>query len=109
MEIGGVSMELRHLKYFISVAEHLNFSKAAKELYISQSAISQQISKLEKDIGLVLFERDKRNVHLTNAGKTLLKEAHEIILKSEQAIENAKKAEQGILGKLKIGFLIGPV
>lgn len=102
-------MEIRQLRYFISVAEHLNFTEAANQLFIGQSAVSQQIAYLEKQIGVQLFVRNKRSVKLTNAGSAFLKEALEIVKKSEQAIEIAQKAEAGLIGKLKIGFLAAPV
>ena len=102
-------MELRHLHYFIAVAENLNFTYAARTLFVDQSSVSQQIAKLEEEIGVKLFHRSKRTVQLTNAGQVFYKEALSIIEKSRQAIEMAKKADAGIIGKLKIGFLIAPV
>ncbi len=102
-------MEIRQLRYFISVAERLNFTEAASQLYIGQSAVSQQIAYLEKQLGVRLFVRNKRSVKLTNAGRVFLKEALEIVKKSEEAAELARKAEAGLVGQLKIGFLAAPV
>ena len=102
-------MELRQLRYFIAVAEHLNFTKAAKMLYVEQSAVSQQISSLEKMLGVKLFLRNKRSVELTSAGEAFLKDALEIVRKYEQAVENARKADAGLIGCLEIGFLVAPV
>ncbi|WP_156289830.1 LysR family transcriptional regulator [Oceanobacillus salinisoli] len=102
-------MELRHLHYFIAVAEHLNFTHAARSLYVDQSSVSQQISKLEEEIGVKLFYRSKRTVQLTNAGQVFYDEAMSILEKSRQAVDKAKKADAGTIGKLKIGFLIAPV
>ena len=64
-------MEIRQLKYFLKVAETLNFSEASRKLYITQSTLSQQISHLEQEIGLPLFERNSHEVYLTEAGKEL--------------------------------------
>jgi DNA-binding transcriptional LysR family regulator len=101
-------MQLNQLRYFISVAENLNFTEAAKQLYVAQSAVSQQIAYLETELGLKLFIRNKRSVQLTNAGVVFLKEAKEIVSKSEKAMEKARMAGDGLIGNLKIGFLIGP-
>jgi len=76
-------MEVRKLRYFISVAEHLNFTTAAKELFVAQPAVSQQIASLEKELGIKLLYRDKQSVKLTNAGITFLKDAREILRKIE--------------------------
>lgn len=65
-------MEIRQLKYFLQVAETLNFSKASRKLYVTQSTLSQQISHLEQEIGMPLFERNSHEVYLTEAGKELL-------------------------------------
>ncbi|SET82524.1 DNA-binding transcriptional regulator, LysR family [Natronincola peptidivorans] len=98
-------MDIRQLRYFIAVAEHLNFTEAAKHLFVAQSAVSQQIADLEKKIGVQLFERNKRSVRLTSAGSVLLREAISIVTKSEEAIEKTRQAELGIIGSLNIGFL----
>lgn len=102
-------MQFHHLKYFISVAEHLNFTEAAKELFVAQSAVSQQIACLESDLGVKLFERNKRSVQLTNAGVVFLKEALDIVKRSEEAVEKARKADAGLIGSINIGFLAAPV
>jgi DNA-binding transcriptional LysR family regulator len=100
-----IFMDIRQLKYFISVAEHLNFTEAAKHLFVAQSAVSQQIADLEKKIGVQLFIRNKRSVKLTNAGTVLLAEAINLVKKSEEAVEKARQADLGIIGSLNIGFL----
>jgi DNA-binding transcriptional LysR family regulator len=98
-------MEIRQLQYFICVAEHLNFTEAAKQMYTAQSAISQQIKDLEEQLGVRLFNRNKRTVELTSAGSAFLKEAIEIVEKTKRAVEIARKAEEGLIGSLSIGFL----
>ncbi|KAB3535389.1 LysR family transcriptional regulator [Alkaliphilus pronyensis] len=98
-------MDIRQLRYFIAVAEHLSFTEASKQLFIAQSAVSQQIADLEKKIGVQLFTRNKRSVRLTNAGEVLLKEAIGLVNKSEEAIEKTRQADLGIIGNLKAGFI----
>ena len=79
-------MELRQLRYFVAVADTLNFSRAAESLYVSQSALSKQISELEQELGVTLFERDRRNVALTQAGRVLQTEAKGILIQSEKLV-----------------------
>lgn len=67
-------MQIRQLEYFVAVAEQLNFTKAAKQFYISQTAVTLQIKALEEELGVVLFYRTNRKVELTPAGKTFLDE-----------------------------------
>lgn len=69
-----MTVELRHFRYFIAVAEELNFRRAAERLFITQPALSHQIAQLEHEIGVKLFERDKRKVELTAAGQAFLEE-----------------------------------
>jgi DNA-binding transcriptional LysR family regulator len=98
-------MDIRQLRYFITVAEYLNFTKAANQLYVAQSAISHQIADLEQQLGVKLFIRNKRSVQLTPAGSVFLKEAIEILEKTSGAIEKAKQTDAGVIGSLSIGFL----
>ena len=76
-------MEIRQLKYFAAVADTLNFSRAAETLFISQSALSKQIADLERELGMVLLQRDKRSVRLTPAGKVFLNEAKVILMRMD--------------------------
>jgi DNA-binding transcriptional LysR family regulator len=99
-----MNIELRHLRYFVAVAEDLHFGKAANRLGISQPPLSQQILALEREIGARLFERSNRRVELTNAGKLFLKEALEILCKVERAAALAQRIHQGQVGEVKIGF-----
>ena len=79
-------MELRQLRYFVAVADTLNFSRASESLYVSQSALSKQVAELEQELGVLLLERDKRSVRLTRAGELLLPEAKSILMQSEKIL-----------------------
>ncbi|WP_036771129.1 DNA-binding transcriptional regulator HcaR [Photorhabdus australis] len=97
-------MELRHLRYFIAVAEELNFTKAAKKLHTAQPSLSQQIKDLEDYIGSTLLERNKRRVSLTKSGEVFLQQARIILDNAEKAKKMARKAaEEQIV--LTIGFV----
>jgi DNA-binding transcriptional LysR family regulator len=97
-------MELRHLRYFIAVAEELHFTRAAERLHIGQPPLSHAIQVLEADVGARLLERTKRWVRLTEAGKLFLADARRILALAEQAAETARRAERGEAGELRIGF-----
>lgn len=97
-------MELRHLRYFIAVAEELHFGKAAERLNISQPPLSQQIKQLEKQINTTLFYRTNRNVELTEAGKAFYKHAVKILNQINIAQEDARSVAEGENGILKVGF-----
>jgi DNA-binding transcriptional LysR family regulator len=98
-------MELRHLTYFIAVAEELHFSRAAKRLNISQPPLSQQIKQLEEEIGVRLFNRTKRRVEITPAGAAFLIEARRIMAMSEDAVRRTIRADKGEIGHLTVGFI----
>ncbi|MBE9193437.1 LysR family transcriptional regulator [Gloeocapsopsis crepidinum LEGE 06123] len=98
-------MELRHLHYFIAVAEELHFSRAAQRLRISQPPLSQQIRGLEDELGVKLFERTKRQVHLTEAGKVFLERSYGVLAQLEQAIAVTQQIGRGEVGRLAIGFV----
>ena len=82
-------MNLKQLEYFVSVAETLNFTKAAKKCFISQTAMTQQIRALEEGIGAALFIRDKHHVELTPAGRVFMNEARVILARAEEAVKLA--------------------
>ena len=98
-------MELRHLRYFIAVAEELSFRRAAERLHLAQPPLSFQIKSLEGELGVKLFERSTRSVKLTAAGKVFLDEARIVLLAAERATQNVRKAHQGLIGPLRIGVL----
>ncbi|MES2152455.1 MAG: LysR substrate-binding domain-containing protein [Pseudomonadota bacterium] len=97
-------MELRQLRYFIAVAEELHFTRAAERLHIGQPPLSHAIQMLEADLGAQLFERSKRWVRLTEAGKLFLADARRILALTGQAAETARRAQRGEAGELSIGF-----
>ncbi|MFC5502624.1 LysR substrate-binding domain-containing protein [Lysinimonas soli] len=97
-------MELRHLKYFVAVAEELNFRRAAERLNISQPPLSLQIKQLEQEIGDELFERTRQFVKLTAAGREFYSEALLTLAAAERAMQNTRKAARGEAGELRIGF-----
>ena len=100
-------MELRHLRYFIAVAEELHFGRAAKRLHIEQSPLSHAIKDLEYDLGLQLFERTTRSTRLTWAGQVFMAEAQRVIFTLEQAKASAKAAAAGYRGTLRIALSDG--
>ncbi|SDM15800.1 LysR family transcriptional regulator [Bacillus sp. OK048] len=98
-------MELRQLKYFTIVAEELHFGRAAMRLQMTQPPLSQQILQLESELGVKLFERSKRHVELTNAGKIFLQEVRQVLTKLEGAKALALRAQNGMVGQLVVGFV----
>lgn len=99
-----MNIELRHLRYFIAVAEELHFGRAAQRLHISQPPLSQQIMQLEAETGAQLFNRTNRSVQLTPAGQQLLQDARAILLQVDQATQRAARLHRGEEGELRIGF-----
>lgn len=99
-----MNIELRHLRYFIAVAEELHFGRAAQRLNISQPPLSQQIQILEQEIGARLFARTNRSVRLTAAGQQFLLDARLILQNVAQAADKAARLHRGDEGELRIGF-----
>jgi LysR family transcriptional regulator, benzoate and cis,cis-muconate-responsive activator of ben and cat genes len=98
-------MELRHLRYFVAVAEELSVRRAAHRLHVSQPALSQQISDLEDELGIKLFTRNSRGVELTEAGRTFLIGGRRALVAVQQAAEEAQETAKGARGRLVIGSL----
>src|SRR5215218_8477491 len=102
--VRGRRMELRHLRYFVAVAEELHFSRAAERLHISPPSLTQQIQGLERELGTSLFTRTKRNVTLTDTGTRFLHEARLTLQQAEHAAVVARLAGRGDIGRLEIGY-----
>jgi DNA-binding transcriptional LysR family regulator len=99
-------MELRHLRYFIAVAEELHFGRAAQRLHVSQPPLSQQIRQFEDELGVRLFERTTQRVTLTEAGRALLPEARNVIAQAERAVRAARSAARGEVQRLEVSFVV---
>ena len=98
--------DFRQLRYFIAVAEELSFSRAAQRLHLSQPPLSQQIQALERDLGVLLFNRDKRNVALTEPGRVFLEQARQILGKAEEARGQVAEAAAGFTGLLRLAYTV---
>lgn len=98
-------MEIRHLRYFLAIAEELSFTQAATVLGIAQPPLSTQIRALEAELGVDLFDRSRRAITLTAAGRALVPEARRILADLEQAVRIAQRAGDGTVGRLVIGFV----
>ena len=98
-------MELRHLRYFVAVAEELHFRRAGERLHVAQPAVSEQIRKLEQELGVKLFDRTQRNVLLTEPGRALLIEARHALRQVDVAAAAARSAHANACMRLRIGYL----
>ena len=98
-------MELRHLKYFVAVAEELHFRRAAERLHIAQPAVSEQVRKLEEELGVRLLNRTQRSVSLTPAGAVFLREARRVLEQAETARLAARNARDRVTSSLRIGYM----
>lgn len=101
-------MELRHLRYFVAVAQELSFRRAAERLHMAQPPLSTQIKALEQELQVRLFERTTRAVRLTHAGRVFLEQAQSVLETAARAEERVREAEHGLAGTLRVG-LIAPV
>jgi DNA-binding transcriptional LysR family regulator len=99
-----MGIELRHLRYFIAVAEELHFGRAARRLNMTQPPLSQQIQELEKELGVPLLKRTNRRVELLYTGKVFLEQARRVLTEMEEAIHRTHRAHRCEMGWLEIGF-----
>lgn len=97
-------MDLRHLRYFVTVAEELNVTRAAARLHIAQPSLSVRLHKLEQEVGAELFERVGRNIKLSQAGKLFLEQARKVLADAERGVALARQAASGEAGQLSIGY-----
>lgn len=98
-------MDISRLKYFVTVAEELHFRKSADKLYVTQSALSRQISALERELGTILFRRSRHQVQITEAGRVFLVEAQRILGEVDEAMDRARAAGRGETGGLNVGLV----
>jgi len=102
------AMELRHLRYYVVVAETLNITKAAQRLHVSQPPLSRQIRDLEEEVGVRLLERGARRLALTAAGRSLLRDARKILALADEAMQRARQAARQRGGELRVGYAPTP-
>ncbi|PWF39002.1 LysR family transcriptional regulator [Massilia glaciei] len=100
-----MSIDLKQLKYFLAVAEEKSFSRAAERLHISQPPLSQQIMKLESELGVRLFARTTRTFELTVAGRALMGEASDMLAKMRMTIDTIRQIDRGEVGRLRVGIV----
>jgi DNA-binding transcriptional LysR family regulator len=98
-------MELRHLRYFVAVAEELHFTRAAQKLGIGQPPLSQQIQSLERELGTLLFRRLPKGVALTDAGRSFFEDARSILDSVQRASDHARRIARGDLGRIRVGMI----
>lgn len=97
-------MELRQIRYFIAVAEHLSYSKAARQLHVSVSPLSRQVRQLEEEFGVQLFVRDRRRVALTDAGRLFLQDAKSLVNQTTSVLDHLRLAQKGEVGAVRLGI-----
>ena len=99
-------VELRHLQYFVAVAEELSFTRASRRLHVVQSGVSSAIQSLERELGVPLFDRDRHRVALTDAGAALLPEARATLAAAQAALDAVSEARGGLRGTLTVGTML---
>jgi len=100
-------MELRHLRYFVAIAEERSFTRAAERLWVAQPGLSTQIRRLEAELGIQLFERHTRGVDLTVAGELFLDRARTALAAAESARSTGHDLEAGLVGSIRLGVATG--
>lgn len=100
----GHGMELRHLRYFVAVAEEQNVTRAAARLHVSQPPLSRQIRALEDELGVALFEHGAKSIRLTDAGKVFHSEAIAVLRRAEEAVQTVKAVSSGRRGEVHVGY-----
>lgn len=98
-------MELRHLRYFVAVAEELNFSRAAERLHIAQPPLSQQIRSLENELGVQLISRNERPIRLTEAGLALFEQAGSLLSRLDEIVASVQRIGKGQTGSIRVSFV----
>src|SRR6201999_2673257 len=98
-------MELRHLRYFLAVADERHFGRAAVRLHMAQPPLSRQIQALESELGLQLFQRSRRSVELTPAGAVFLEGTRRVFNELERITREAQRASRGEIGRIAVGYL----
>src|SRR5580658_6481644 len=98
-------MELRHRRYYVAVAEALNFTKAATGLRVAQPALSRQVSDLEEELGVDLLRRTSHGVVLTEEGKLFLEEAQRILKHADESVTRVRALARGEFGELQVGYV----
>ena len=101
-------MELRHLRYFVAIAEERSFTRAAERLWIAQPGLSQQMRALERELGVELLERHARGVTLTQAGELFLERARVALAATDVAAATGRELQAGVIGSLRLGVASGP-
>jgi LysR family transcriptional regulator, benzoate and cis,cis-muconate-responsive activator of ben and cat genes len=101
-------MDMRHLRYFVAVAEEQNVSRAAARLHVSQPPLSRQIRDLERDLGVPLFKRTPTAIKLTEAGRVFLMEARAVLQRVDEAVELGQAAARGRMGQVRVGYAASP-
>ncbi len=97
-------MELRHLRYFVAVAEEQNVTRAARLLHLAQPSLSRQVRDLEQELGIDLFEHRAKSLSLTEAGRVFLREARAVLQRADEAVQRARAAASGLRGEIHIGY-----
>src|SRR6185436_19343080 len=98
-------MELRHLRYFVAVAEELNFTRAAEKLHLAQPSLTRQIHNLEEELGVRLLNRTKNHVSLTDEGRSFLADAKRLVAQSVESMQAVQRLSRGETSQLNLGYL----